>query len=116
MTSRILALGALWLAPSVHSQDPAPVVVRAARMLDVSSGRMVSNATVVVQGDRITAVNPASLPSGARTIDLGDVTLLPGFMDLHTHLRSEISATSFTEPVTLTESDHAYMAVANALK
>jgi len=82
----------------------------------VSSGRMLSNASVVVQGDKIAAVNPASLPPNARTIDLGDVTLLPGFMDLHTHLASEISATSFTEPVTLTESDHAFTAAANALK
>jgi len=44
------------------------------------------------------------------------VTLLPGFIDLHTHLGGEISATSFTEPVRLTESDRAFNAVANALK
>ena len=120
MQTQLVVLTALALVPArVASQDaqPAqPIVVRAARMLDVSSGRMLSNASVVVQGDRIAAVNPASLPPNARTIDLGDVTLLPGFMDLHTHLGSEISATSFTEPVTLTESDHAYLAVANALK
>ena len=96
-------------------QAAAPVVVvRAARMLDVVSGQMLRNATVVVTGDRITAVNPPAPPAGARTIDLGDVTVLPGFIDLHTHLAAEISATSFTEPVTNTEVDAAYHAVKHA--
>jgi len=114
MRTQLLLLASL--VSAARAQDTQPTVIRAARMLDVTSGRMLSNAVVVVQGDKITAVNPASLPAGARTIDLGDVTLLPGFIDLHTHLGSEISATSFTEPVTLTESDHAFMAAANALK
>ena len=114
MRTQLLLLASL--VSAARAQDTQPTVIRAARMLDVTSGRMLSNAVVVVQGDKITAVNPASLPAGAHTIDLGDVTLLPGFIDLHTHLGSEISATSFTEPVTLTESDHAFMAAANALK
>ena len=89
---------------------PAPVVVRAARMLDMVSGQMIRDVSVVVTGDRITAVNPASLPPGARVMDLGDVTLLPGFIDLHTHLTGEISATSFIEPVLETSVDAAYKA------
>jgi imidazolonepropionase-like amidohydrolase len=92
------------------------VVIRAARMLDVTGGRVLTGAVVVVQGDKIVSVNPATIPTGARTIDLGDVTLLPGFLDMHTHLASEISATSFIEPVRLTEADFAFNAVANALK
>lgn len=62
-----------------------PVVVKAHRLLDVQSGRVVSPAAVVVNGATITAVNPPSLPAGAQTIDLGDVTLLPGFIDMHVH-------------------------------
>src|SRR5688572_13847968 len=69
---------------------PQPVVVRAARMLDVESGRMLTNVRIVIEGDRIQSVNPATVPSGARTIDLGDVTLMPGFIDMHTHLSGEI--------------------------
>jgi imidazolonepropionase-like amidohydrolase len=87
------------------------VVVRAARLLDVTSGQMLRNATVVVTGDRITAVNPAAPPSGARVIDLGDVTLLPGFIDAHTHLGGEINANSFIEPVRETNVDAAFKAV-----
>ena len=75
---------------------------------------MLRNATVVVTGDTITAVNPSAPPAGARTIDLGDVTLLPGLIDLHTHLAGEINATSFIAPVTDTEIDAAYHAVKHA--
>jgi imidazolonepropionase-like amidohydrolase len=79
-------------------------------MLDVTTGQMLRNATVVVTGDKITAVNPATLPTSAQTIDLGDVTLLPGFIDLHTHLTGQIGAGTFTEPVTLTGVDAAFRA------
>lgn len=89
----------------------ALTVLRAARMFDAEGGRMVENAVIVVEGDRIRAVNPADVPDGATEIDLGDATLLPGFIDAHTHLTSEISATSFMEAVTLTESDAAINAV-----
>jgi imidazolonepropionase-like amidohydrolase len=82
-------------------------------MLDVVSGRMLENASIVVEGDRITAVNPASPPAGARTIDLGDVTLLPGFIDAHTHLSGEIGANMMLLPVTETNVDAAYHAAKN---
>lgn len=117
MRTRLLLAAGLAFAPAVMlAQDAQPIVLRAARMLDVTGGRMLTNAVVVVQGDRIAAVNPATLPSGHRTIDLGDVTLLPGFIDMHTHLGGEISAASFTDPVRLVESDYAFNAVGFALK
>jgi imidazolonepropionase-like amidohydrolase len=109
-----LAAASLLLPPRGAAQQPAapqaPTVVRAARLLDVASGRMLRDAVVVVTGDRITAVNPATPPAGGRVIDLGDVTVMPGFIDLHTHLGSRISASSFMEPVTLTGVDAAFKA------
>ncbi len=100
--------------PAAPAAPAAIVVIHAARMLDVTTGTMLHNPTVVVTGDKVTAVNPASAPAGATVLELGDVTLLPGFIDLHMHLASEISATSFIEPVTTTEADAAFKATKNA--
>jgi len=105
-----LAVPAAPLAAQGTGTD-GPVVLRAARMLDVVSGRMVQNPVIVVEGGRISAVNPGSVPSGAREMDLGDATLLPGFIDAHTHLTNEVSEDSFLGDVTRTLADEAIAAV-----
>ena len=61
------------------------VVIRAARMFDARSGKMVPNPVIVVRGDRIAEVG-GTAPSGATVIDLGSATLLPGMIDGHVHL------------------------------
>ena len=72
---------------SLCAQEPAPVVLHAARMLDVQSGAVTSPAEIVIQGDRIAAIGSSvAHPAGAQIIDLGDTTLLPGLMDAHVHL------------------------------
>lgn len=65
------------------------IVLRAARMITIASSSVVGDAAIVVSGDRIVAAGAASsltIPAGARVIDLGDVTLLPGFIDAHVHI------------------------------
>src|SRR5262249_41549185 len=66
------------------SQDA--IVLRAARWVDVEAGRVRSPAQIVVEGSRITAVDPAKPPEDARVIDLGDLTLLPGLMDMEINM------------------------------
>ncbi len=69
----------------------APVTAIVADRVIIGDGTQVANAVVLVQGDRITAVGPAAqlrIPDGARRVDLTGYTLLPGFIDAHTHLTS----------------------------
>jgi len=64
-----------------------PLVLRAARWGDVDTGEIHQDAVVVVDGNRIAAIGSGSaLPAGARELDLGDVTLLPGLMDMELNL------------------------------
>lgn len=61
-------------------------VLKAGRWVDVHAGEVRSQATIVVEGNRITAVNPSELPGEAHQIDLGDLTLLPGLMDMELNM------------------------------
>jgi len=74
-------------AALVHGR---PIVLKAARLFDGRSGAIQRPGLVVVNGTRIQAVGPgAAIPADAEIHDLGDATLLPGFMDAHTHLRDD---------------------------
>ncbi|WP_159017446.1 metal-dependent hydrolase family protein [Cognatiluteimonas profundi] len=82
-----------------RAQTPAPtrqpvpqpaIVLRAAHLFDGRTGRLTEPGVVVVQGQRITGVGAnAAIPANARVIDLGDATLLPGFIDAHVHIADD---------------------------
>ena len=72
---------------ALFSQTPQAIVLHAARLLEVETGRLISPAEILVRGDRIAAVGPTvDHPPGAQIVDLGDRTLLPGLIDAHVHL------------------------------
>ncbi len=74
-------------AAALLSAQSRPIVIKAARMFDGIGDRVVSPGLVVVLGDKIRGVGSrAEVPEGSEVIDLGDATILPGFMDAHTHL------------------------------
>lgn len=80
------ALACAALAQS-QGQPAHPIVLHAARLLDIESGKMLTPGEVLVEGDRIAEVGSAvTHPAGAETINLGDRTLLPGLIDAHIHL------------------------------
>ena len=106
-----------FLVSSASAQTPSEVtVLRAARMLDVVAGEIVKDAVVVIEGERIVSVNPSSTPGGAKILDLGDVTLLPGLMDLHTHLGHDLEPGFWMLEVVEGPADVAYRSVGNARK
>src|SRR5690348_13917330 len=64
-----------------------PIVLHAARLLDIEAGRIVQPGEVLVEGERIReAGGSVAHPAGAQVIDLGDTTLMPGLIDAHVHL------------------------------
>jgi len=71
---------------SVRAAD-STIALKGARLFDGKSKALIQNGVVIVQGDKIVDVDSnIAIPSDAKVIDLGDVTLSPGFMDAHTHL------------------------------
>jgi imidazolonepropionase-like amidohydrolase len=63
-----------------------PIHVRAARLLDVVKGELIEPGDLLIEGDRIAEVGPTTVPDNAEVIDLGDLTLLPGLMDMEVNL------------------------------
>lgn len=89
---------ALMLVAEAAAQQPSPVapervmLLRAGRLIDVKRGQVVENITVVVRGDKIESVGRNMLvPPGAQVVDLSPYTVMPGFIDMHTHLTGDPS-------------------------
>ena len=86
---RLLLIAAMLTVRSVDAGAQSPVAIKAARLIDGTGSAALKNAVIVVRGDQIVAVGAQGdiiVPADARTIDLGDATLLPGFVDAHVHL------------------------------
>jgi imidazolonepropionase-like amidohydrolase len=81
------AFALLLVAAALYAQEPAPIVLHAARLLDVETGKITSPGEIMIQGERIAALGTSVVhPVGTQLIDLGDATLLPGLIDAHVHL------------------------------
>ena len=92
---RLLVL-ALIACPAFAAENV--IALRAARMIDGRGGNVVSPALIVVRGSNIESIG-GSVPADAQTIDLGDMTLLPGLIDAHTHilLQGDITSADYDE-------------------
>src|SRR5208337_1502120 len=90
----LLLLFFVWAPDYGQGQAPASktYVLKAARLFDGKSNVLVTPGLVLVTEGKIAAVGAsANIPAGAEMIDLGDATLLPGFIDAHTHLTMPFS-------------------------
>src|SRR3546814_21119964 len=91
ITRALAACALLLCAPGATGSaqgEPETTVLRAARMFDATSGRMRTDAVIVIRGGRIVALgSAATIPANARTLHLGEAPLLPGFQIRHASSR-----------------------------
>ena len=116
MTTRFIALAAAGLGLLASHARAQPVVIEADGYVDVVAGKLVRPAVIVVDGERIAAVNPATPPAGAKRLSLPGQVLLPGLMDAHTHLNYIIGEGWETEPVRFTGAEFAMRGIPFAAK
>jgi imidazolonepropionase-like amidohydrolase len=99
------------IGPALRAET---VVIRAGGYLDVERGKIVKPAVIVVEDDKISAINPGLEPAGAETIDLDNRIVLPGLMDMHTHLTYDLEGDWVNRPVKETAPDWALRGARNA--
>src|SRR5437667_7246597 len=86
------------IAITTSAQAPKRTVIRAGRVLNVRTGELRANQAMVIEGDKITQIAPSGeVPAapGDTTIDLPDATLLPGLIDMHTHLTFDLNSLGY---------------------
>ncbi len=90
----------------VRRRTPShPIHLRSAAMLDVDSGELIEPGSVLVEGERIVELSPRSVPDDAVVLDLGDLTLLPGLMDMEVNLL--LGGPDHSSPLTSVQDDPA---------
>jgi imidazolonepropionase-like amidohydrolase len=110
----LLAMSSLTVEAADAPATLRATVLRADRYVDVVAGRTVSPGVIVVRGNRIESVNPGVLPGDAEIVELQGMTLLPGLIDAHTHLGSDLGEGWERRDVEWTDIDYALLGVRNA--
>jgi imidazolonepropionase-like amidohydrolase len=110
----LTVIGCLSIAGSAH----AATIIHAGRLIDGRSGQLQAEMSVVVEDGRITSIVPgyARPEASDKVIDLREQTVMPGLMDMHTHLMSQHSKDSYTERFFMDQADYALRSTVHARK
>ena len=103
----LMCLANVAWSPALYAEDQPRTYVRAGKLLDVRSGKMVSNQVIVIRGERIERVagsNDVTIPAGAPVVDLSHATVLPGLIDCHTHIMLSDTDDSHYDEILLKQS------------
>ena len=115
-----LAAVATALSPSgAFAQDadpPRAIAIRAGRLIDVERGEVRRDQLILIQGERITAIQPGGTrpPAGARLIDLSRYSVLPGLIDCHAHMIGDLTDADALLPLQRSAAQEAFSGVRNA--
>ncbi len=106
----------LTLGAAASAETPVQsLYVRAGRLVDVERSAVLSDRMIRIESDRIAAVGPwTDPPAGATVIDWSSKTVLPGLIDMHTHLVGDIQGAGLADPLTYTSAEDALIGAANA--
>jgi len=111
----IACLFTLCLAFAAAAEEPQVSVVHAGKLVDVVNGKVLKDQMIVITGERITEVRPwGKVPEGAVVTDWSDMTVLPGLMDMHTHLADAGQSASVLAPLELTAAESVLQGVEHA--
>lgn len=113
--NRPFAAGLAVLLALAGAAQAETLYVRAGRLIDVERSRVLTDQMIRIENDRIAAVTPWSAPpAGARLIDWSGKTVLPGLIDMHTHLVGDIQGAGLADPLAYTEAEDALLGAAHA--
>jgi imidazolonepropionase-like amidohydrolase len=108
-------LVSLFISMGAVAQAPHRVAIRAGRLIDGKNEKPIENALILIEGDKIVSVTPGgSAPSGVEVIDLSKATVLPGFIDTHTHVMLNGDITAEEYDVQLLKESIPYRAILGA--
>jgi imidazolonepropionase-like amidohydrolase len=116
MRTILIAVAGAIACPVVFAAEaPQSIALHCPRLLDVDAGKLLGETTVVIEGSRIKEVRSGRADvAGAKTIELHDVTCLPGLIDSHVHLTEETSPTRYSDDFRWNPADYAIRSVVYA--